>query len=168
MALFYLYFLSWVILYSCATSETFMLFPCLGYCEQCCNEHRALCIFFELYFWLDICPGVRLLDDMVLLLLILFSMLFSIVAAPVYIPINSIQGFPFLHTLSRISHFSCVWLFVTLWTVCSPLRLSVHRILQARILEWVAISFSRGSTWPRDRTSISYVSCIVLYHTRLF
>ena len=29
---------------------------------------------------------------------------------------------------------------------------SVHGILQARILEWVAISFSRGSSWPRNRT----------------
>ena len=39
-------------------------------------------------------------------------------------------------------------------------------ILQARILEWVAISFSRGSSWPRDRTCISSVSWIgrwVLY-----
>ena len=33
---------------------------------------------------------------------------------------------------------------------------SVHGILQARVLEWVAISFSRGSSWPRDQT---YVSC---------
>ena len=44
---------------------------------------------------------------------------------------------------------------------------SVHGILQARILEWVAISFSRGSSWPRDRTLISCISCIdrwVLYH----
>ena len=32
---------------------------------------------------------------------------------------------------------------------------SVHGILQARILEWVAISFSRGSAWPSDRTQIS-------------
>ena len=31
---------------------------------------------------------------------------------------------------------------------------SVHGILQARILEWVAISFSRGSSWPRDRTQV--------------
>ena len=37
---------------------------------------------------------------------------------------------------------------------------SVHGILQARILEWVAISFSRGSPQPRDQTCISYVSCI--------
>ena len=35
---------------------------------------------------------------------------------------------------------------------CSPPDSSFHRILQARILEWVAISFSRGSSWPRDRT----------------
>ena len=37
---------------------------------------------------------------------------------------------------------------------------SVHRISQARILEWVAISFSRGSPPPRDRNCISSVSCI--------
>ena len=44
---------------------------------------------------------------------------------------------------------------------------SVRWILQARILEWVSISFSRGSSWPRDRTCISCVSCIgkqILYH----
>ena len=34
---------------------------------------------------------------------------------------------------------------------CSPLGSSVHGILQARILEWVAIPFSRGSAWPRDK-----------------
>ena len=37
---------------------------------------------------------------------------------------------------------------------------SVHGILQAKILEWVAISYSRGSSWPRDWTHISWVSCI--------
>ena len=37
---------------------------------------------------------------------------------------------------------------------------SVHGILQARILEWVTFPFSRGSSWPRDRTHISYVSCV--------
>ena len=39
---------------------------------------------------------------------------------------------------------------------CSPPSSSVHGILQARSLEWVAIPFSRGSSWPRDRT---WVSC---------
>ena len=40
---------------------------------------------------------------------------------------------------------------------CSPSGFSVHGILQARILQWVAISFSRGSSWPRDQT---HVSCV--------
>ena len=43
---------------------------------------------------------------------------------------------------------------------CSPSGSSVYGILQARILEWVAMPYSRGSSWPRDRTSISCISCI--------
>ena len=38
---------------------------------------------------------------------------------------------------------------------CSLLRSSVYGIFQARVLECVAISFSRGSSWPRDRTQVS-------------
>ena len=38
---------------------------------------------------------------------------------------------------------------------CSPPGSSFHGILQARILEWVAIPFSRGSPWPRDQTQVS-------------
>ena len=45
-------------------------------------------------------------------------------------------------------------------TDCSPLSSSVHGILQAKILEWVAISSSRRSSWPRDLTHVSCVSCI--------
>ena len=37
---------------------------------------------------------------------------------------------------------------------CSPPSSSIHGILQARILEWVAISFSRGSSQPRDQTQL--------------
>ena len=40
---------------------------------------------------------------------------------------------------------------------CSPPGSSVHGILQARILEWVAISFSRGSSQLRDRTRVSRI-----------
>ena len=46
---------------------------------------------------------------------------------------------------------------------CGPPGSSVHGILQARILEWVAILSSRGSSWPRDQTQIS---CICLLHCR--
>ena len=54
---------------------------------------------------------------------------------------------------------------VTLWTVARVS--SIHEVLQARILEWVATSYFRGSSWPRDWTCASYVSCIcrrILYH----
>ena len=46
---------------------------------------------------------------------------------------------------------------------CSPPGSSVHGISQARILEWVAISFSRGSSQPRDWTCISCIGRRVLY-----
>ena len=64
-----------------------------------------------------------------------------------------------------LNRFSCVRL-------CDPMNCSlpgssVQGILQARILEWVAIPSSRGSSQPRVRTHISYISCTgrwVLYH----
>ena len=46
----------------------------------------------------------------------------------------------------------------------SLLGSSIHGIFQARILEWVAISFSRRSSWPRDWTLVCCVSCIVGRH----
>ena len=57
-------------------------------------------------------------------------------------------------------------------TLCDPMEWgpsgsSVHGILQARILECVAISSSRGSSQLRDQTRVSWVSCIgrqILYH----
>ena len=44
-----------------------------------------------------------------------------------------------------------------------PWRAAVHGVFQARILDWVAISFSRGSSWPRDRTWISCIGRQILY-----
>ena len=41
------------------------------------------------------------------------------------------------------------------WILCDPIDYRVHGILQARILEWVAIPFSRGSSQPRDWTQVS-------------
>ena len=48
-------------------------------------------------------------------------------------------------------------------TLCDPMDYSlpgssVHGLFQARVLEWVAISFSRGSSWPRDRTWVSSIA----------
>ena len=43
-------------------------------------------------------------------------------------------------------------------TLCDPMDCTVHGILQARILEWVALPFSRGSSQPRDRTQVSHIA----------
>ena len=59
-----------------------------------------------------------------------------------------------------------------IWLFCDPIDcslpgFSVPGIFQARILDWVAISYSRGSSWPRDQTLTSWVSYIgrwVLHH----
>ena len=51
---------------------------------------------------------------------------------------------------------SCLTVYKTM--DCSPPDSSVREILQARILEWIAIPFSRGSSWPRDRTWISHIA----------
>ena len=50
--------------------------------------------------------------------------------------------------------------YLTLWDPwdCSPPGSSAQGIFQARILEWIAISSSRGSSPPRDRTRISYIA----------
>ena len=42
---------------------------------------------------------------------------------------------------------------------CSPPGSSVHGISQSRILEWIPIPFSRGSSWPRDQTCVSCLAC---------
>ena len=57
-----------------------------------------------------------------------------------------------------------------LWlTFCDPMDSSppcssVHGIFQASILEWIAISFSRGSSWPKDWTHVPCIGRQILYH----
>ena len=43
-------------------------------------------------------------------------------------------------------------------TLCDPVDYRAHGILQARILEWVAIPFPRGSSQPRDQTQVSHIA----------
>ena len=59
---------------------------------------------------------------------------------------------------------SCIWLFATPWTIYSPPGLTIHGISQARILESVAIFYSRGSSQPRDWNCISCIGKQILYH----
>ena len=68
-------------------------------------------------------------------------------------------------TLNRTSNseicklkWKCKWITQSCPTLCDPMDCSppgssVYGILQARVLEWVAISFSRGSSRPRDQTA---------------
>ena len=48
-------------------------------------------------------------------------------------------------------------------TLCDPMDCIVHGILQARILEWVASPFSRGSSQPRDQSQVSHIAGKILY-----
>ena len=66
----------------------------------------------------------------------------------------------------------CVLVAQSYRTLCDPMDYnppgsSIHGIFPARILEWVAISYSRVSSRPRDQTHISCILCIgrwILYH----
>ena len=69
---------------------------------------------------------------------------------------------------SVLSCFSCVWLLVTPWAIAAHQTPLSMKFSQARILEWIAISFSRESYSPRNQTWVSCISCIVrqvLYHS---
>ena len=43
-------------------------------------------------------------------------------------------------------------------TLCDPMDYRVHGVLQARILEWAAFPFSRGSSQPGDQTQVSHIA----------
>ena len=63
----------------------------------------------------------------------------------------------------------CCLVTISCPTLCNPMDCSlpgssVHGISQARILEWVAIPFSRGSSWPRDQTHVSCIGRRILYY----
>ena len=80
---------------------------------------------------------------------------------------NPLTVYPSMYLSSRYHVYICVWK----WKCqslnhvrpcdrmdCSPPDSSIHEILQTRILESVAISFSRGSSWFRDRTQVSCIA----------
>ena len=71
------------------------------------------------------------------------------------VPLLSSNCFTFYNTSSLVVSVSVahVQLFATPMD-CSPPGASVHGILQARTLEWIAIAFSRGSSQPRDWTQV--------------
>ena len=75
------------------------------------------------------------------------------------------NGWIIFHYISVVVYLlSCVQLFVTSWTDCRLSGSSVHGISQARIMAWVAISFPRGSSWPRDWRRVSCIGRWILLH----
>ena len=96
---------------------TFRLLPCLGYYKYCCNDHQGACIFLNYFHFLDICPKVGLPD---------YKMVSSLVCFTCFcLKVKVAQSCP---------------------TLCDPMDYTVYGVLQARILEWVAVPFSRGSS----------------------
>ena len=86
---------------------------------------------------------------------------------PHHIKINSSQLHPILFVSlfikNRMHYVVLCWVTQSCLTLCDPIDCSlpgssVHWILQARILEWVAISFSRESSQPRNRTRVSCIA----------
>ena len=70
------------------------------------------------------------------------------------------------HLCCVLTRFSYVWLFETPWTVAYQAPLSMG-ILQARMLEWVAMPSSRGSSLPRDQTQVSRIAGGFFFFYRL-
>ena len=92
------FFIQWVLTF----------FPFLGYCKQCFDEWWCICLFeFVFSFSLEKFLEAGLMDHRVVIFVISWgaSILFSIVAASVYIPINSTSGSPFLHILAHTFYF---------------------------------------------------------------
>ena len=85
------------------------------------------------------------------------NVIFRIISRLFYDWVEMSLTFHLLNKIFKIIIWLCVhqclshvWLFATPWTIYSPADSLVHGILQARILEWFAISYSRGSSQPRD------------------
>ena len=81
----------------------------------------------------------------------------------------SLRGCKILVHLTIVVKWKCEMLVAQLClTLCDPMDCnppgsSVHGILQARIMEWVAIPFSRGSFWPRDWTRVSCIADVLYW-----
>ena len=77
---------------------------------------------------------------------------------------NIFESFIFFYPVYAIVLLAQLYLTLCDLMDCSLPDSPVHGIFQAKILEWVAIHFSRGSSWLRDRTCISYIGRLILYH----
>ena len=63
-----------------------------------------------------------------------------------------------LHLLNGDNTHAWKWKSLSRAWLCDPIDYTVHAILRARIMEWVAFPFSRGSSQPRDQTQVSHIA----------
>ena len=66
--------------------------------------------------------------------------------------------FLYIQTLKFCLKWSIVKVTQSCPNLCDPIDYTIHGILQARTLEWVAIPFSRGSSQPTDQTQVSFIA----------
>ena len=111
---------------------------CLNFVDFC--KRDFLSFFFKEYLWLHI--------D--IFLYFIFS-LFPSFAEHTRVWIFSVCSFMLSSLLFHVVYKKCL-------TLCDPMECTVHGVLQARILEWVALPFFRGSFQPRDRTQVSHIA----------
>ena len=103
-------------------------------------------------------PGVRLPGGM-------FSAQTWFICQAFSVSYSKIHSIVVTHLKSYCSYFNCAQSLQSCPALCdsldcSPPGSSVHGIFQARILEWVAMPSSRGSSWPRGRIWVSSIFCI--------
>ena len=113
--------------------------------------------------WFDLFAVQLLLYNEVIQLYIYihcFLYSFSLWLVPGYwiqFPVVYSRTLLFIHPRYEVKwNHCCVWLFATPWTVAYQAPPPMG-FFQARVLEWVAISFSRGSSWPRGPTRVSHI-----------
>ena len=148
--------------------------PALGIPNRCILSCLKLSLSSHMLFFSFFSPF-----PLSFLLLFFLRFILSFILFPLLLTFLSFYSFsPLFFTLDsfywyylKFSFLLCLLFFS--WSVvsdscnpmdCSPLGSSVHRIFQARILEWVVISFCRGSSQPRDQTQVSCVGSQILYH----
>ena len=145
----------------------FLLFYWLSR-EECLNLQPSLWIYFSFQrcqfllhvFWSALIQDVNVYDGYVLLIDLSFLLIISkcpslslVIVLPLSVTLLEVSIAPvsyFWLVLTDWKLLSHIWLFTTPW--------SVHEILQARILEWIAMPFSRDSSQLREQTRVSCIA----------
>ena len=138
---------------------------------------RSITLHLKTFPWIPVMPSVKLKPHLEAFMPSLIRALPTPSSAPCLLPFSGppclLSAASSLHSRPLVLPCSCrmppssriflSFIFIVLVsescpTRCDPVDASVHGILQARILEWVAIPFCRGSSWPRIRTQFSCIA----------